>query len=134
WSASNRSALVRIPASRGLGTRTEIRCPDPTCNPYLAMAMMLNAGLDGVRNKLTPPPSVDKDIFKMSAKEMDDVGISVMPGSLKEAIEELKVSPIAKETLGAHIFEKYIEAKEAEWDSYRTAVTDWELNEYLDIY
>ncbi|MBU0944530.1 MAG: type I glutamate--ammonia ligase [Proteobacteria bacterium] len=134
WSASNRSALVRIPASRGLGTRTEVRCPDPTCNPYLAMAMMLNAGLDGVRNKMTPPPSVDRDIFKMSAKEMDDVGIKVMPGSLKEAVEELKANSIAKDTLGAHIFEKYIEAKEAEWDSYRTAVTDWELNEYLDVY
>lgn len=134
WSASNRSALVRIPASRGLGTRTEIRCPDPTCNPYLALAMMLNSGLDGVKNKLTPPPSVDRDIFKMSAKEMDDAGIRVMPGNLKEAIEELKSSSIAKDTLGAHIFEKYIEAKEAEWDSFRTAVTDWELDEYLDVY
>jgi len=134
WSASNRSALVRIPASRGMGTRTEIRCPDPTCNPYLALAMMLNSGLDGVKNKLTPPASVDKDIFKMSSAEMDEVGIQVMPGSLKEAIEELKNNPIAEATLGSHIFEKYIEAKEAEWDRYRTAVTDWELDEYLDIY
>ena len=134
WSASNRSALVRIPASRGLGTRTEVRCPDPACNPYLALAMMLNSGLDGVKNKLAPPPSVDKDIFKMSAAEMEEAGIHVMPGSLKEAIEELKSNPIAKETLGPHIFEKYIEAKEAEWDRYRTAVTDWELDEYLDIY
>ncbi len=134
WSASNRSALVRIPASRGLGTRTEIRCPDPACNPYLALAMMLNSGLDGVKNKMTPPASVDKDIFKMSAAEMEEAGIGVMPGSLKEAIEELKNNAIAKETLGAHIFDKYIEAKEAEWDNYRTAVTDWELDEYLDIY
>lgn len=134
WSASNRSALVRIPASRGLGTRTEIRCPDPTCNPYLALAMMLNSGLDGVKNKLTPPASVDKDIFKMSPAEMDEAGIVVMPGSLKEAIEELKANPIAKDTLGEHIFDKYIEAKEAEWDRYRIAVTDWELDEYLDIY
>lgn len=134
WSASNRSALVRIPASRGIGTRTEIRCPDPACNPYLAFAMMLNSGLDGVKNKLTPPPSVDQDIFKMTAAEMDEAGIKVMPGSLKEAIEELKASPIAEATLGPHIFRKYIQAKEAEWDSYRTAVTDWELEEYLDIY
>ncbi len=134
WSASNRSALVRIPASRGLGTRTEIRCPDPSCNPYLALAMMLNSGLDGVKNKLTPPPAVNKDIFKMSPAEMDEVGIQVMPGSLKEAIEELKNNPIAEATLGSHIFSKYIEAKEAEWDRYRTAVTDWELDEYLDIY
>ncbi len=134
WSASNRSALVRIPASRGLGTRAEVRCPDPTCNPYLALAMMLNAGLDGVRNKLTPPPSVDRDIFKMTSAEMDQVGIRVMPGSLKEAIEELKASSIARETLGEHIFEKYIEAKEKEWDSYRTAVTNWEIDNYLSIY
>ena len=134
WSASNRSALVRIPASRGLGTRTEIRCPDPACNPYLALAMMLNSGLDGIKNKMTPPPSVDKDIFKMSPAEMDEAGIHVMPGSLKEAIEELKANPIAEATLGSHIFNKYIEAKEDEWDRYRTAVTDWELDEYLDIY
>ncbi len=134
WSASNRSALVRIPASRGLGTRTEIRCPDPACNPYLALAMMLNSGLDGVKNKMAPPASVDKDIFKMSPAEMDDAGIVVMPGSLKEAIEELKANPIAEATLGSHIFAKYIEAKEDEWDRYRTAVTDWELDEYLDIY
>ena len=134
WSASNRSALVRIPASRGLGTRTEIRCPDPACNPYLALAMMLNSGLDGVKNKIAPPPSVDKDIFKMTPAEMDEAGIHVMPGSLKEAIEELKANPIAEATLGSHIFRKYIEAKEAEWNRYRTAVTDWELDEYLDIY
>ena len=134
WSASNRSALVRIPASRGLGTRTEIRCPDPSCNPYLALAMMLNSGLDGVKNKMTPPPSVDRDIFKMSPAEMDEAGIRVMPGSLKEAIEELKANPIAEATLGSHIFGKYIEAKEAEWDRYRLAVTDWELDEYLDVY
>jgi len=134
WSASNRSALVRIPASRGLGTRVEVRCPDPTCNPYLAFAMMLNSGLDGVKNKLTPPKSTDINIFAMSADEKVDAGIASMPASLLEALEELKNNPIAKETLGDHIFEKYIINKEAEWDSFRTAVTDWEVNEYLDIY
>ncbi|MEN8188925.1 MAG: type I glutamate--ammonia ligase [Thermodesulfobacteriota bacterium] len=134
WSASNRSALVRIPASRGLGTRTEIRCPDPTCNPYMALAMMLNSGLDGVRNKMAPPASVDKDIFKMTPAEMDEAGIHVMPGNLKEAVDELKASPIARDSLGDHIFEKYIEAKEKEWDSFRVAVTDWELEKYLELY
>jgi len=134
WSASNRSVLVRIPASRGLGTRTEIRCPDPTCNPYMALAMMLACGLDGVKNKMTPPSSVDVDVFKMTAPEMDEAGIQVMPGSLKEAIEEFKVNPIAKEALGEHIFTKFIEYKEKEWDRYRTAVTDWELDEYLELY
>ena len=88
WSARNRSALIRIPAARGLSTRTEIRCPDPTCNPYLALAMMLNSGLDGVKNGLTPPEEVRRDIFKMTAEEMATEGIAVMPANLKEAIEE----------------------------------------------
>ncbi len=134
WSASNRSALVRIPAARGMSTRTEIRCPDPACNPYLGLAMMLNSGLDGVKNKLTPPDSVDKDIFEMSPAEMAEEGITVLPASLQEAIEELKNNPIAKDTLGAHIFEKFIEAKEKEWDSFRTSVTQWEIENYLAIY
>jgi len=134
WSASNRSALIRIPAPRGLSTRTEIRCPDPAANPYLALAMMLNSGLDGVKNDLTPPPEVAKDIFKMTAAEMEEEGISVMPANLKEAIEVLKTNPISRATLGDHIFEKYIIAKEKEWDSFRTAVTDWELKEYLVAY
>jgi glutamine synthetase len=134
WSASNRSALVRIPASRGLGTRVEIRCPDPTCNPYLAFAMMLNAGLDGVVNKLTPPASTDIDIFNMTQQQKDEAGIASMPASLLEALEVLKESQIAKETLGEHIFEKYIINKETEWDNYRVTVTDWEINEYLDLY
>ena len=103
WSASNRSALIRIPASRGLGTRTEVRCPDPTCNPYLAFAMMLNSGLDGVKNKLKPPASVDVDIFKMTPAEKEAAGIDSLPANLKEALEELKENPIAKDALGEHI-------------------------------
>lgn len=134
WSASNRSALIRIPAARGLSTRTEIRCPDPAANPYLALAMMLNSGLDGVKNNLTPPAEVAQDIFKMTAAEMEEEGISVMPSNLQEAIDELKASPIAENTLGAHIFRKYIQAKEKEWDRFRTAVTDWEIKEYLTAY
>lgn len=134
WSASNRSALIRIPAARGLSTRIEIRCPDPACNPYLAFAMMLNSGLEGVKSNLTPPAPVKHDIFKMSSAEMDECGIVVMPGSLKEAMNELKTNPLSKDTLGEHILEKYIEAKEKEWNSFRTAVTDWELEEYLSLY
>ena len=95
---------------------------------------MLNSGLDGVKNNLTPPAEVKRDIFKMTAAEMEAEGISVMPGSLKEALEELKANPIAKPTLGEHIYEKYIIAKEKEWDSFRTAVTDWELEKYLTVY
>jgi glutamine synthetase len=134
WSASNRSALIRIPASRGLGTRTEVRCPDPACNPYLAFAMMLVSGLDGVKNNLQAPDSVDQDIFKMTPAEKEAAGIDSLPANLEEAIEALKASPIAKQALGEHIFTKYVEGKEQEWDSYRTAVTDWELENYLSNY
>ncbi len=134
WSAANRSALVRVPAARGLGTRVEVRCPDPTCNPYLAFAMMLNSGLDGVKNKLTPPPSTDVNIYDMSPAQKKRAKIANMPASLQEALADLKKSSIAKETMGPHIFEKYIIGKEAEWDSYRIAVTDWEMDEYLKIY
>lgn len=134
WSASNRSSLIRIPASRGLGTRTELRCPDPTCNPYLAFAMMLNSGLDGVQNGLKPADSIDEDIYEMSENEMEKAGITTMPASLEEAVDELKANPIAKSTLGEHIFTKYIAAKEKEWDDFRTAVTEWELDTYLNLY
>ncbi len=134
WSASNRSAMIRIPASRGLSTRTEVRCPDPACNPYLALAMMLNSGLDGVKNKLTAPASVNVDIFKMTQQEKETSGIASLPASLKEAIDAFKENPISREALGEHIFNKYIEGKEKEWDSYRTAVTDWEIKTYMKNY
>lgn len=134
WSASNRSALIRIPASRGLGTRVEVRCPDPTCNPYLAFAMMLSSGLDGIKNKLMPPKSTDINIFAMTEAQKKEAGIASMPASLREAIDELVENPIARDTMGTHIFEKYICNKEIEWDKYRLAVTDWEVKEYLNIY
>jgi glutamine synthetase len=134
WSASNRSALVRIPAARGMSTRTEVRCPDPTCNPYLAFAMMLNSGLDGVKNKYEAPGSVDLDIFKMTPEEKVAAGIDSLPANLKEAIDALKENSIAEATLGKHIFEKYVEGKEKEWDDYRTCVTDWEINNYIKNY
>ncbi|ACN17630.1 GlnA2 [Desulforapulum autotrophicum HRM2] len=134
WSTSNRSALVRIPASRGIGTRVELRCPDPCCNPYLAFAMMLSSGLDGVKNKLAVPAPTNSNIFDMTATEKIEAGIASMPSSLSEAIEELKASPLTRHTLGEHIYEKYIINKEAEWDHYRISVTDWEVKEYLNIY
>jgi len=134
WSAANRSALIRIPAARGMSTRIEVRNPDPTCNPYLAFAMMLNAGLDGIKNKLTPPTSTDVNIYHMTDNEKKKAKIANMPASLQEAIAEFKKNPISRETLGDHIYEKYIFAKEKEWDQYRIAVTDWELNHYLGIY
>ncbi len=134
WSASNRSAMIRIPAARGMSTRAELRCPDPSTNPYLAFAMMLNSGLDGIKNKLTPQPAVNRDIFEMTRAEMIEEGITVLPGNLEEAVNEFKNNPIAKETLGPHIYTKYIEAKEKEWDSYRCAISQWELDHYLRVY
>jgi glutamine synthetase len=134
WSASNRSALCRIPASRGLGTRVEVRCPDPTCNPYLAFAMMLNAGLDGIKNKLTPPGATNQNIYAMTDQDKKDAGIASMPASLREALDEFIANPLGKATLGDHIHEKFIANREIEWDKYRIAVTDWEIETYLDIY
>lgn len=134
WSASNRSALCRIPASRGLGTRVEVRCPDPTCNPYLAFAMMLNSGLDGIKNKLTPPSATNRNIYQMTEQDKIAAGIVSMPASLREALDEFIANPLAAPTMGRHIYEKFIANREIEWDNYRIAVTDWEINTYLDIY
>jgi glutamine synthetase len=131
WSGSNRSALVRIPSSRGLSTRTEVRSPDPSCNPYLALAMMLKSGLDGVVNKLSAPEPVNVDIYHMTQPEMDAAGVICLPANLHEAIEALKSNPLSKEALGDHIYTKYIAGKEKEWDDWRTAVTDWEINTYM---
>ncbi|MBU1709049.1 MAG: type I glutamate--ammonia ligase [Proteobacteria bacterium] len=134
WSASNRSSLIRIPASRGMGTRLELRCPDPACNPYLAFAMMLNSGLDGIKNNLTPPPSTDVNIYHMTTNQMRRANIKSLPASLLEALDELKKNKLTRATLGDHIFEKYVISKEKEWDSFRISVTDWELKNYLNIY
>lgn len=131
WSAKNRSPLIRIPASREEGTRIELRCPDPSCNPYLALAICLAAGLDGIRNQIEPPKSVDLNIFAMTEEELKEHQIEALPGTLFEAIEEMEKDPLIKDVLGNHIYRKYVRAKRAEWDEYRTHVTQWELDEYL---
>lgn len=131
WSGSNRSPLVRIPAARGSSTRVEVRSPDPSCNPYLALAAILTAGLDGIKNKIMPPASTDQNIYEMSEEERIANGIESLPGSLEEAISLLKASPFVKQVLGDHIFNKYIEAKTAEWEDYKTKVTQWEIDQYL---
>ena len=131
WSASNRSAMVRVPSPRGMSTRTELRNPDPACNPYLAFAAMLSAGLDGIKNELPPPPQTTADLYKMNDEERRREGIKSLPVNLREALECLKASRVMRDALGPHIFDKYIEGKEHEWDSYRTAVTDWEIDNYL---
>ncbi len=132
WSGTNRSPLIRIPSTRGEGTRIELRCPDPSANPYLALAVCLRAGLDGIVNKIQPPASVDCNIFAMSEEEKKKLGIEAIPGTLIEAVGELEKDEFVRETLGRHVSEKYIEAKKAEWDDYRSQVTDWEINQYLN--
>ena len=134
WSAQNRSPLIRIPASRGAGTRVELRSPDPACNPYLSVALQLAAGLDGIQSKLTPPPSVDRNIFKMTAAEMAENGVTSLPGNLYDALQLFKASSLIKDTLGDHIFQVYYDFKMKEWDSFRTAVHPWEIDQYLTRY
>ncbi|OPY59343.1 MAG: Glutamine synthetase [Pelotomaculum sp. PtaU1.Bin035] len=131
WSGRNRSPLIRIPAKRGNSTRIELRNPDPACNPYLAIAVALKAGLDGIKNKIQPPPPADMNIYHMTAEQRDEMNISSLPASLLEALDELSKNDVMKSVLGPHVYEKFIEAKRHEWDSYRVQVHPWEVNEYL---
>ncbi|MDO4303274.1 MAG: type I glutamate--ammonia ligase [Bacillota bacterium] len=132
WSATNRSPLIRIPAARGEGTRIELRCPDPSANPYLALAVCLRAGLDGIANKIEPPASVDCNIFELTSEEKKELGIEAIPGTLIEAVNEMEKDEFVQGVLGKHVSSKYIEAKKAEWANYRSQVTDWEINQYLN--
>lgn len=134
WSAKNRSPLVRIPAARGEGTRIELRNPDPSANPYLALAVCLAAGLDGIKKDLTPPAQIDSNVFKMTDAERRSRGIENIPQNLARAIRAMKRDSIINKTLGNHAFEKYITYKEAEWRSYRNQITKWEIDKYLYKY
>ncbi|XJZ28595.1 type I glutamate--ammonia ligase [Bacillota bacterium Lsc_1132] len=134
WSARNRSPLIRIPASRGMSTRVEVRSVDPSANPYLAMAVLLKAGLDGIKNKLTPPNAVDRNIYVMNKQERLAEGINDLPATLAAALDELKKDEVITSGLGEHILEHFLEAKEIEWDMFRTAVHPWEREQYMSIY
>ncbi|WP_099362939.1 type I glutamate--ammonia ligase [Fredinandcohnia onubensis] len=134
WSAQNRSPLVRIPASRGLSTRVEVRSVDPAANPYMAMAVLLAAGLDGIKNKLTPPAPVDRNIYVMNKEERNEAGIVDLPPTLSLALDMLKQDEVLIKALGGHLFEHFIEAKEIEWDMFRTQVHPWEREQYLTMY
>lgn len=134
WSAKNRSPLIRIPAARGKGTRVELRNPDPTANPYLALAVCLIAGLDGIKNKLEVRDSVDANIYAMTKKERRERGIDSLPETLIDAVKHLEKDELIMEFLGEETAEKYIEAKKAEWKSYKVAVSEWEVNQYLSTY
>ncbi|PEB39314.1 type I glutamate--ammonia ligase, partial [Bacillus pseudomycoides] len=122
WSAQNRSPLVRIPASRGISTRVEVRSVDPAANPYLVMATLLAAGLDGIKNKLTPPAAVDRNIYVMTKEEREEAGIVDLPATLAQALVTLQSNEIVCGALGEHLLEHFIEAKEIEWDMFRTQV------------
>lgn len=134
WSASNRSPLVRIPSDRGMGTRLELRSVDPSANPYLATASILAAGLDGLKNKLTPMPSVDENIYQMSEEERLEKGIDNLPDTLHNALKDLKSDQVVRNALGEHLFASFHEAKTREYDTYRQQVSDWERNKYMSQY
>ncbi|SFG70512.1 glutamine synthetase [Desulfotomaculum arcticum] len=134
WSGRNRSPLIRIPAKRGASTRVELRNPDPSCNPYLALAACLTAGLDGIANKIDPPPACDRNIYHMTESELSELGIGSLPGSLQEAYAELAKNEVIKGALGTHIYEKLAEAKAKEYDSYRVRVHQWEIDQYLTMF
>ncbi len=135
WSEkSNRSSLIRIPSSRGEETRIELRSPDSAANPYLALAVCLAAGLDGIRRGLEVPESLEGNIFHMNQASLAERKIELLPRTMGIAIEEFQKDPFIRQVLGEHIYGKYLEAKREEWDRFRSAVTDWEKEEYLYRY
>ncbi len=136
WAQINRSALIRIPRyspGRESSTRLELRCPDPSCNPYLAFAAMLAAGLKGVDDGLAAPAPTEEDVFHWDAERLAQAGIATLPGSLQEALTELAADEVVKGALGSHAYEAFDRAKREEWDEYRTRVTEWEVERYLEI-
>ena len=135
WSTTNRSPLIRIPAAAdGEGTRIELRSPDSAANPYLTLAVCLSAGLEGIREKIEPPQSINANIFALSEKEREELHIDQLPGTLLEAVEELEKDTFIQKVLGDHIAGKYIDAKRKEWHEYRSQVSEWEIQEYLYKY
>ncbi len=137
WAAMNRTALIRIPKwfhQKSSSARIELRCPDPTCNPYLAFAVMLKAGLDGIKNKLEPPKPVEENIFKLDQENLTKKNIEVLPSTLNEAITFMRNSHLIKELLGEQLFERYLAIKTKESMEYKQQVTAWEIQRYLDLF
>jgi len=136
WGRTNRSALIRVPmVSPGKsieGTRVEVRCPDPSSNTYLAFAAMIAAGLDGVEKGLELGEPVEESLFEMDAAQIAAKQIKELPGTLGDALDELERDEVIRDALGDHVFNHFIEAKRAEWDEYRTQVSDWEVERYLE--
>ncbi|WP_027365373.1 type I glutamate--ammonia ligase [Desulfotruncus alcoholivorax] len=131
WSYRNRSPLIRVPAKRGQSTRIELRSPDPSCNPYLALAVCLKAGLDGIKNKIQCPNPCDRNIYELTQQEREELGINILPESLQDAMVNLAADDVIREALGPHVLHRFLEAKKIEWDNYRMQVHPWELDQYL---
>ena len=134
WSANNRTPLIRIPESRRSGKRIELRSPDASANPYLALAVCLAAGMEGIREKILPPKEISQNIFELNEEEKKALGIECLPGSLMEAVEEFEKDAFIQKVLGEELSQKFIKAKKAEYDRYRSQVSEWEMNEYLQKY
>jgi glutamine synthetase len=134
WSPGNRSAAIRVPAKRGRSTRIELRTPDPTANPYLALACMLAAGLDGIKRGLTPPEPVNRNIYHLTEEESAELGIRSLPHDLSHALDALESDDVMRQALGDHIFTEYLRLKREEWAAYNEQVHDWEIRQYMDRY
>ncbi|UPW01489.1 type I glutamate--ammonia ligase [Halorussus gelatinilyticus] len=132
WSDVNRSALLRVPDAAGASSRFEIRSPDPSCNPYLALAVVIKAGLDGIENDADPGEPVREDIYEFDEEKRDEYGITTLPGSLDTALEALEEDDVVREALGDHVTEKFVEAKRADYADYKTHVSSWEKEKYLE--
>ncbi|MDA8195208.1 MAG: type I glutamate--ammonia ligase [Thermaerobacter sp.] len=134
WSMGNRSPMIRVPAARGSATRIELRSPDAACNPYLALAVTIKAGLDGIKHKYDLPAPISRNIYRMHEHERRELGVENLPEDLNEALNHFENDAVMWEALGDHIASRFLEAKRIEWDIYRNEVHDWEIGQYLTIY
>ncbi|WP_034550375.1 type I glutamate--ammonia ligase [Carnobacterium funditum] len=134
WSARNRSPLIRVPSSRGMSTRIELRSVDPSANPYLALAVLLKSGLDGIKNEMVPAAPIDRNIYRMTSEERHEKGIIDLPTTLHNALKYLSQDEIVKDALGSHIYNSFITSKKVEWAAYREQVSEWEQEKYMTLY
>ena len=131
WSTNNRTSLIRIPDDRGSRTKIALQSPDAACNPYLAIAVCLAAGLDGIENQIEPPERITKNLFEMSKKQLEADGIELLPDSLIDAVKAMQEDTFIRKVLGGHIADTFIQSKKEEWSEYKRHVSDWELEHYL---